>query len=137
MERHSFRIVSGESPKLCGNCAFPQNFHTRKLGEITIFYGSLRCEQVLFRFYSDSIHTRNFQVLVVLVTLYDFCYYFFIISFFKLTSISILLHIFTVIANVQNICNLIGREEYNISHFVLSVSIFYFVTKTANIGFND
>ena len=24
--------------KLCGNCAFPQNFHTRKLGEITIFY---------------------------------------------------------------------------------------------------
>ena len=24
-------------PKLCGNCAFPQNFHTRKLGEITVF----------------------------------------------------------------------------------------------------
>ena len=25
-------------PKLYGNCAFPQNFHTRKLGEITVFY---------------------------------------------------------------------------------------------------
>ena len=25
-------------PKLCGNCAFLQNFHTRKLGEITVFY---------------------------------------------------------------------------------------------------
>ena len=25
-------------PKLCGNCAFPQNFHTRKLGEITVFF---------------------------------------------------------------------------------------------------
>ena len=25
-------------PKLCGNCAFPQNFHTRKLGEITRFF---------------------------------------------------------------------------------------------------
>ena len=25
-------------PKLCGNCAFPQNFHTMKLGEITVFY---------------------------------------------------------------------------------------------------
>ena len=39
-ERHSFHIVSGESdhPKLCGNCAFPQNFRTRKLGEITVFY---------------------------------------------------------------------------------------------------
>ena len=24
--------------KLCGNCAFTQNFHTRKLGEITVFY---------------------------------------------------------------------------------------------------
>ena len=31
MERYSYRIVSGE-------CAFPQNFHTRKLGEITAFY---------------------------------------------------------------------------------------------------
>ena len=24
--------------KLCGNCTLPQNFHTRKLDEITIFY---------------------------------------------------------------------------------------------------
>ena len=31
VERHIFRIVSG-------NCAFPQIFHTRKLGEITVFY---------------------------------------------------------------------------------------------------
>ena len=37
VERHSFRIVSNH-PKLCGNCAFPQNFHTRKLGEITVLY---------------------------------------------------------------------------------------------------
>ena len=28
-------------PKLCGNCAFPKNFHTRKLGEITVFYAAL------------------------------------------------------------------------------------------------
>ena len=25
-------------PKLCGNCAFEQNFHTKKLGEITLFF---------------------------------------------------------------------------------------------------
>ena len=25
-------------PKLCGNCAFPLNFHTKKLVEITVFY---------------------------------------------------------------------------------------------------
>ena len=34
--------VSGDSPetmrKLCGNCAFPQNLHTMKLGKITVFY---------------------------------------------------------------------------------------------------
>ena len=31
-------IVVTIRPKLCGNCAFLQNFHTRKLGEITIFF---------------------------------------------------------------------------------------------------
>ena len=25
-------------PKLCGNCTFPQNFHTRRLGEIKVFF---------------------------------------------------------------------------------------------------
>ena len=34
VERHSFRIVSGDSPET----VFPQNFHTMKLGEITVFY---------------------------------------------------------------------------------------------------
>ena len=35
METHSFRRVSGDTlRKLC----VPQNFHTRKLGEIKIFY---------------------------------------------------------------------------------------------------
>ena len=34
-----FYLISWCRPKLCGNCAFPQNFHTRKLGEITVFYG--------------------------------------------------------------------------------------------------
>ena len=38
MERHSFCIVSGESPELCGNYTFLQKFQTRKLSEITVFY---------------------------------------------------------------------------------------------------
>ena len=33
----SFEVKKEIRPKLCGNCAFPQNFHTRKLGEIRIF----------------------------------------------------------------------------------------------------
>ena len=31
-------VVSANRPKLCRNCAFPQNFHTKKLGEIALFY---------------------------------------------------------------------------------------------------
>ena len=35
VEKHSGK-TQAIRPKLCGNCAFPQNFHTRKLGEITV-----------------------------------------------------------------------------------------------------
>ena len=38
MKRHSFRIVSAIRPKPCGNCAFSQNFHKWKLGQIPVFY---------------------------------------------------------------------------------------------------
>ena len=31
-------LFHANSPIHCGNCAFPQNFHTRKLGEITLFH---------------------------------------------------------------------------------------------------
>ena len=56
-ERHSFcrvsacfcrvSAVSAIRPKLCGNCAFPQNFHTNKLGEISVFYASWTFDRVL------------------------------------------------------------------------------------------
>ena len=36
-------------PKLCGNCAFPQNFHTRKLGAILVFY-AVHCKILQFNF---------------------------------------------------------------------------------------
>ena len=42
VERGSFLIVVGECPKLCGNCAFPQNFHTKKLGKITVSYAVIQ-----------------------------------------------------------------------------------------------
>ena len=31
-------ILPANRLKLCGNCVFPQNFLTRKLSEITVFY---------------------------------------------------------------------------------------------------
>ena len=36
--RSQFMVTLANCPKLCRNCAFPQNFHTRKLGEITVFF---------------------------------------------------------------------------------------------------
>ena len=42
--------------KLCGNCAFPQNFHTTKLGEITVFYAVFgRIAKILKRITKGSL----------------------------------------------------------------------------------
>ena len=49
VERHNFRRVSGVSPELYGNCAFPQNVHTRKLGGISIFYAVKLSGQLILR----------------------------------------------------------------------------------------
>ena len=32
-----------QSRKVCGNCVFPQNVHTRKLGEISVFQAMFEC----------------------------------------------------------------------------------------------
>ena len=42
-KRKKFQLISLHRnltihSKLYGNCTFPQNFHTRKLGEITVIY---------------------------------------------------------------------------------------------------
>ena len=37
-ENVQFPQSFGKFTKLCRNCAFQQNFHTRKSGEITVFY---------------------------------------------------------------------------------------------------
>ena len=38
VERNNFRKVSGELPELCGDCPFPQRFHTWKLNEMTVIF---------------------------------------------------------------------------------------------------
>ena len=38
VERHSLRIVSGDSPETMRKLCLSTNFHTMKLGEITVFY---------------------------------------------------------------------------------------------------
>ena len=47
-ETKIFHRVSDGRQKLCGNCAFPQNFHTRKLDEITVFLSSAMKYKVYF-----------------------------------------------------------------------------------------
>ena len=43
-------------PKLCENCAFPQNFYTGKLGEITVL-----CTAI-FIILETVVTDKNFQV---------------------------------------------------------------------------
>ena len=51
--------------KLCGNCAFSQNFHTRKLGEISVFYAMFdisKCSDKKYSKFSDKfckIHKKT------------------------------------------------------------------------------
>ena len=43
-------------PNLCGNCAFLQNFHTRKLGEILVFYAmQVVCDKKVSKSAIDTI----------------------------------------------------------------------------------
>ena len=50
--------IIGNRPKLCGNCAFPKNFHTRKSGEITVYFAVNRfsVSRNGFVILSSSIH---------------------------------------------------------------------------------
>ena len=55
--------------KLCGNCAFPQNFHTRKSGEIMVFFAVCFDSQKyltkwvkLFFASQKSVFTRNNEI---------------------------------------------------------------------------
>ena len=42
-----YGTFSSIRPKVCGNYAFPQNFHTRNLGETTVFFALLDVGQGL------------------------------------------------------------------------------------------
>ena len=57
-------ILGANRPKLCGNCAFPQNFHTRKLGEITVFFAVNVTDSESLNF-NDQI-LRNYREVKIL-----------------------------------------------------------------------
>ena len=88
VKTHSFRRVLGKSSEtLQKNFEFPQNFHTRKLGEISVFYAVNACEFLLLNLtgyllvYSYAVtsylyrnqryflYKRNLQISVVGVAL--------------------------------------------------------------------
>ena len=45
VERHSFRIVLGDSLGTMGNCGFPQNFHT--LNKVKLRYFTQSIKQII------------------------------------------------------------------------------------------
>ena len=46
-------------PKLCKNCAFLQNFHTRKLGEICAVYLKISKKRLNVNFYKNNGNDNN------------------------------------------------------------------------------
>ena len=44
-------------PKLCGNCVFPKNFHTKKLGEITGLFAvsDYICKSQIYNVYNTNL----------------------------------------------------------------------------------
>ena len=61
MKRDSFRQFRANRSKLCGNCAFPQNFHTRKLGEMSVIYAIMYCvyENTIREYDTNFYNLRN------------------------------------------------------------------------------
>ena len=51
---------------LCGNCSFPENFHTRKIGEITIFFAVVTLTQY------KTFQNRTFSTKLLLEKRYFF-----------------------------------------------------------------
>ena len=61
MEAHSVHSLT-DHPKLCRNCAFSQNFHTRKLGEIMVLFEVLVWEMIK-GLHSDFLSTERLSSL--------------------------------------------------------------------------
>ena len=48
-------------PKLCGNCAFPINRHTRKLSEIALFYAVICFINISLKLQNIISHLRKYK----------------------------------------------------------------------------
>ena len=48
-------------PKLCRNCAFPQNLHTRKLGEVTAFFALVDGGTTIWTSSKKKVHLVTFK----------------------------------------------------------------------------
>ena len=87
---HTLRKIPN-CPKLCGNCAFPQNFHTRKSGEITVFFALIAFWNLLCfsQFESQVQQSSGFMTITVMYTYtgsdrWNNCsHFFFFFEYFK------------------------------------------------------
>ena len=58
-------------PKLCRNCAFPENFHTSKLGEISVFY-AVSVDTRISKMFQFSFASVSFIIFVKVFLANDF-----------------------------------------------------------------
>ena len=78
--------------KLCGNCVFPQNFHTKKLGEITVFYAVKLYGNCAFQ---QNFHTKKLDEILVFYAVLHRC--FISLCLFNVTMFSVTLKNFAEI----------------------------------------
>ena len=57
-------------PKLSRNCAFPQNFHTRKLGEITVFFAVRGFHSVFLAWFGNLLQSKDLLLIKLLLLHY-------------------------------------------------------------------
>ena len=61
LRKHKFPQSFGLIVKNCGNCAFPQNLHTSKLGETLVFYLAILLVQVETKSWSFYVTSVQFK----------------------------------------------------------------------------
>ena len=82
------RTVSGESranlPKLCGKCAFPQNFHTTKLGENTVFHVVNQTQNQISQYFDKKCRSDQVIFFQLRINLSGMIFLLYILTFFNI-----------------------------------------------------
>ena len=81
-ETYSFWRVSGESPKTMRKLCLPQNFHTTKLGENTVFHVVNQTQNQISRYFDKKWRCDQVIFLQLRISLSGIIFLLYILTFF-------------------------------------------------------